>query len=214
MEITENNIDSLTDEQLEAAFNLRKQQKAEQQKKQREAYENTRNDIVNMCTTAALLIEESLVGLHKQTFADLIAFRELKQEYGDLPKNSKGGFTITNDEGTMKITLKQRNLGDYDERADLAEEHIRGFFERTLKAADPNTFEILMSLLERKKGKLEYSRVMQILSFEDRYDDPDWKTACKLLKESYNHTGTKWYIEFNVKEDDSWRPLNLNIASL
>jgi hypothetical protein len=63
--------------------------------------------------------------------------------------------------------LRYRALSDFDERAAMAEQKIRSFFERTLKVADKITFDMFMDLLERKKGKIDPSKAMKILSYQD-----------------------------------------------
>ncbi len=209
------NLESLSDEELEAAYQKRLAEKKEREQKNRSSYLSIKQNTVLTAINKALELEEKLAECHQSIMDNLLAFKELMNEYGDLPKNSKGGFSIENEEGDKKVRLKLRLLGDFDERADLAETHIRAFFEKTLKQTDLTTFEILMKLLERKKGRLEYSRVMQILSFEDRFIDKDWLDGCRLLKESYRNTGSKSYIEFEVKDEQGdWRTLNLNFSSL
>jgi hypothetical protein len=64
----------------------------------------------------------------------------------------------------------------------MAEQKIRSFFERTLKVADKITFDMFMDLLERKKGKIDPSKAMKILSYQDSYDDPEWLKGCELLR--------------------------------
>lgn len=207
-------VEMLTDEEVESLYKERKARQKEQDSIKRNAYHETKFELVTTAVDKASSLAETMKGFHERTMSDLLAFRELMNEYGDLPKRSKGGFSIDNEDLTKRVRLKFKTLGDFDERADLAESHIRNFFERTLKQIDPKTFDILMKLLERKKGKLEYSRVMQILSFEDVYEDVDWRTGCKLLKESFQQTGTKFYIEFEEKDAaGNWKVINLNFSS-
>jgi hypothetical protein len=205
----------MTHEEIEALY----KQSLEEKNKEREAkkadYVALRNSTVNENMALVHKLSVELANAHAKIMQDMIAFREVMNEFGDLPKNSKGGFSIENEDNNARVRLKIRVLGDFDERADLAEQHLRAFFEKTLKISDPVTFDMIMKLLERKKGKLEYSRVMQILSFEDKYTDADWKTGCKLLKESFRQTGSKNYLEFEFKdENNQWLPIALNFSSL
>ena len=207
-------LKTLNDEEVEALYKERKAKQKEQDTIKRDAYYAMKFDLVFTSVDMASYLQQTMKSFHEKTMNDLLAFRELMNEYGDLPKKSKGGFSIDNEDLTKRVRLKFKTLGDFDERANLAESHIRNFFERTLKEVDPKTFEILMKLLERKKGKLEYSRVMQILSFEEVYEDSDWRTGCRLLKESFQETGTKYYIEFEEKDDNgNWKIVNLNFSS-
>lgn len=208
-------LENLSTEELEKVLRERKANERAKKEQERVAYVSLRCELVNKFAAKALDIEALLSSSHSEWLEQLKSFKELMNQYGDLPKNSKGGFTITNEDATKKIRLKYHTLGDFDERAELAETHIRAFFEKTLKQTDLNTFDMMMSLLERKKGKLEYSRVMNILSFEERFEDEDWRLGCKLLKESWCETGSKYYIEIEVKnEQNVWRKVNLNISTL
>lgn len=204
-------VSKLTKEQLRQALaELDKKDQAD-----REAYQQLKHDTVNKMCAEAVLLSSSLFTFHEAAMKELTGFREIMNQYGDLPANSKGGFSISNEDDTFRCRLKFQNLGDFDEKAEIAESHIRSFFERTLMKTDKNSYELVMKLLERKKGKLEYSRVMEILSFEDRYDDEGWKKACQLLKESFHHTGTKNYLEFEQKDENGvWKKINLNLSSL
>lgn len=204
-------VSKLTKEQLKQAIaELDKKDQAD-----REAYQSMKHEMVNTLCNEADFLQGLLMRFHQKAMAELTAFRGVMNQYGDLPANSKGGFSITNADDTFRCRLKFQNLGDFDEKAEIAESHIRSFFERTLMKTDKNSYELVMKLLERKKGKLEYSRVMEILSFEERYDDEGWKKACQLLKESFHHTGTKNYLEFEQKDDNGvWKKINLNLSAL
>jgi len=204
----------LTDEQLDAIVKQRATEKQKALAAKREDYERFREHIVVSAVNGALQMQDILTVGHSDMISDMLTFREMMQEFGDLRKNSLGGFTLKSNDDTMKVSLKIRNIGEFDERADIAEGHIKDFFERTLKQADPNSFDMLMSLLERKKGKLEYSRVMKILKYEDRYEDEGWKKGCELLKDSYKNVDTKPYLEFEKKDENGvWQPINLNFSS-
>ena len=144
----------------------------------------------------------------------MLGFKELMDEFGDLPKRSKGGFSIMNDSQNLKVTLRYRNIGDFDERADLAEAHIRHFLEQKIKTTSSNAFKLIIALLERSKGKLEYSRVMLILKYENEFEDEDWKRGCELLKESYQINDSKYYLEFEQKNEDGvWKRIDLSFSS-
>ncbi|MFD1820647.1 DUF3164 family protein, partial [Pseudarcicella hirudinis] len=157
---------------------------------------------------------ETMKTAHGNIMSNMLGFRELMNEFGDLPKNSQGGFSILNKEGNLKTILKIRKIGEFDERADLAEQHIRIFLEKEIKASSPDAYDMILALLERKKGKLEYSRVMTILQYESRFTDQDWKKGCELLKESFRVIDSKYYLEFEQRDENGvWQRIDLNFAS-
>lgn len=204
----------LTDEQLDAIIKKRNAQKKEQEARKQFEYETLREEIVVSAVEQAKHLHSVLKFGHKEIIADLLSFRELMIENNDLRKNSLGGFSLQSKDDTMKVSLKVKSIGEFDERADMAEVHIRDFFERRLKTNDPQVFEQLMELLERKKGKFEYSRVMKILQNEGLYDDEAWKKGCSLFKESFHVTSSKVYVELAEKDEmGNWQAINLNFSS-
>jgi hypothetical protein len=215
----ENNImDSLNDmsiEDIEAFLAEKTKSKKAQEEMQRVAYNKTKFEMVNTILLNARMIETALQTFHEKTKGELETFRQMMNEYGELKGNSKGGYSVLNEEGTARVRYKFRSLGEYDERSHTAIELISGFFERQLKPADPKMYQLMMKSLQRKEGKLEQSRVAELLVFEAQYDDPDWKRGCELLKESYVVTGTKYYIEVEEKDENgAWRTLQLNLSSI
>lgn len=204
----------LTDEQLDALLAKRAKAKKESEARKKAEYEKLREDIVVNAVEQAKHLHSVLKYGHKEIIADLLSFRELMIENNDLRKNSLGGFSLKSNDDAMKVSLKVQSIGEFDERADMAEVHIRDFFERRLKTNDPQVFEQFMELLERKKGKFEYSRVMKILQNEALYDDEAWKNGCSLFKESFKVTSSKVYVELAEKDEfGNWQTINLNFSS-
>lgn len=205
----------LTDEQLEALYKKRQSEKLNKIQAEREAYQSMKFELADEIEALVVNLEKQINYAHHYILKKTEDFKSIMEQYGELNKASKGGFSFRNEKNDFRIRLKYRQLGEFDERADLAEQHIRAFFEKTLAKSDPVAFEMMMKLLEKKKGQLEYSRVMQILSFEDRFTDDDWLAGCRLLKESFSNVGSKKYIEFERKdENDAWNSVPLNFASL
>ena len=208
-------LGQLSDEALEQELRNRKLLKTQQDAEKRAAYESMKSELVVRWVLQALELETLAKELNAGVRADLESFAEIMREYGEIKKNSKGGFSIEDKDFQYRIRLRYKTISDFDERADLAEKLLRDFFERTLKVTDQTVFDMFMKLLERKKGKLEASGAMEILSFQDRYDDEEWQKGCKLLRESFHPVGSKYYVEFEVKDDEGkWRVLALNFSSL
>lgn len=208
-------LNDMSIEEIQAFLAEKTKHKKAEQDKQREAYNKVKYDIVNNALMEGRIIEVALNTFHGKTKADLETFRDMMKEYGELKGNSKGGYSILNADGTGRVRYKFQNLGEYDERSDVAIEHINGFFKRSLKPVDEKMYNLMRGLLERQEGKLEYSRVAELLKFEDQYDDEDWKKGCQLLKESWVNIGTKYYIEMEDRDENGkWRKLNLNLSSI
>jgi len=80
---------------------------------------------------------------------------------------------------------------------------------------DVDTKDLVMSLLERKKGELDINLVQKLYAMEDRFQDENWKRGIELLKESYSFSHSKDYIGFEVKNDKGeWLPINLQFSNI
>ena len=206
---------NLSDDEIETLYLQHKAEKEKQSEDKRKAYEELRNSVVSDCIAQANEMSSKMKLYHSKMMPTMLAFGDLMREFGDMNKKSKGGFSIMSDDCNSRVTLHRRNIGEFNELADMAENHIGEFLERSIKTASANAYELIVTLLERKKGRIEYSRAMQILTYENKFDDADWKKGCELLRQSFVVTSSKYYLEFEVKnEEGAWERIDLNFASL
>ncbi len=216
---TEEKIDiaKLSTKELEDLLKKRKAREAKKLEVEREAYEKDRdNKVEAIITTASCLFREL------SEFKDYCHIEMDKQaiklsEYGKIRSNSKGGFSVTNSEDTMRVTRRRDTEPVWDERSTKAIELIKEFLGDTIKKRDVKLYEILLSFLERNaNGDLEYSRVMDLYKHEDKYDDPRWKEGLRLIKESFSNHLKGFGYEFKRKnaETGKWDNLYLNFSSL
>jgi hypothetical protein len=197
---------------------LAKRKKAEKDKEEKEkaTYEKDRDEMVfKVLTTAKALFKE--LGEFK-TFCHIEMDKQAVKlsEYGKLRSNSKGGFSVTDTEDTMRVTRRRDTEPVWDERSGKAVELIKDFLGDAIKKRDVKMYEILMSFLERNaQGELEYNRVMDLYKHEDKFDDPRWKEGLKLIKESFSNHLKGYGYEFKMKgADGKWQNLYLNFSSL
>ncbi|MDX6187964.1 DUF3164 family protein [Flavobacterium sp. Fl-318] len=195
--------------------NLKKAEKAKEER-EKVAYEKGRDEmILKVVTTAKALFRE--LGEFKQ-FCHIEMDNQAAKlsEYGKLRSNSKGGFSVTDSEDTMRVTRRRDTEPVWDERSTKAIELIKEFLGDAIKKRDVKMYEILMSFLERNaNGDLEYGRVMDLYKHEDKFDDPRWKEGLKLIKESFSNHLKGYGYELKIKGDDGkWQNLCLNFSSL
>jgi ribosomal protein L31E len=136
-------------------------------------------------------------------------------EYGKIRGNSKGGFTVTNSDDTMRITRRRDTEPAWDERSTKAVQLIKDFLSDTIKKRDVKLYEILIGFLEKNgKGDLEYSSVMNLYSHEDKFEER-WKEGLRLIKQSFSNHFKGYGYEFKFKEEDGkWQNIILNFSSL
>jgi hypothetical protein len=217
IEHTEEKIDlsKLSTKELEELLEKRKKTEQNKAEKEKAEYEKNRDiNVEKMITTAKALYRE--LGEFKQFCHITMDEQAVKlSEYGKLRSNSKGGFSITNSDDTMRVTRRRDTEPVWDERSSKAIELIKDFLTDTIKKRDTKLYEILISFLERNaNGDLEYSRVMDLYKHENKFDDPRWKEGLKLIKESFSNHLKGFGYELKVKgEDGKWQNLLLNFSS-
>lgn len=192
-----------------------KQERIEKETRRKD-YESKRNKKVNSMVALARTLNERLVRFKKIAFDEMEALKELANEYGDIRKGSKGGFSLRNEDGTKMVVLRRNVVTEYDERADLALGQIREFLNETIKKKDMQTYRTISVLLEKNKaGDLNPSRVADLLKIKDNYEDERWKKAMELLVESYREREVSYNLEFYQKDEQGKdQMVSLNLSSI
>ncbi|MEZ7494481.1 DUF3164 family protein [Leeuwenhoekiella aequorea] len=206
----------LTDEELDALIKARKDKKAKAAEREKKDYERKRDETINFLTSFADQVSEQLAELKKLCHERMEEQAERLANYGKMPGNSKGGFSITNEAGDYRITRRRDTEPSWDERSVKAQELIKEFLTETVKKRDLKLYEILISFIQRnEKGDLEYARVMNLLQHADKYDDPRWVEGLRLIKESYsNHLKGFGYEVKKKGKDGKWATVNLQFSSI
>lgn len=206
----------MTTEELEQLLATKKKKEAADREKAKKKYEKERDLTVMQLVNEANTLKEMLTNFKAKCHQLMDEQHTKLQEYGGIRSNSKGGFKLSDTDGTMSITRRRDTVPTWDERSAKAIELIKEFLGDTIKKRDLNLHDILMSFLERNQnGDLEYSRVMDLIRHEDKYDDPRWKEGLKLIKESFSNHLKGYGYEFKVKLDDGkWHNIPLNFSGL
>ena len=209
-------ISNLTTAELEALLKQKKKQETDKLAKEKEAYEKERDEKVNNIITTAKVLFKELGEFKAYCHIEMDKQAVKLAEYGKIRSNSKGGFSVTDTDDTMRVTRRRDTEPVWDERSTKAVELIKDFLGDAIKKRDTKMYDILMSFLERNaNGDLEYSRVMDLYRHEDKFDDPRWKEGLRLIKESFSNHLKGYGYEFKIKgKDGKWENLYLNFSSL
>lgn len=201
-----------TIEQLEARLAKMKADKTAQQNKEREAYEGIKADTITTLCAAALDLSANLAAFKKTAFSDMQTVYVSLKEYSARHADGKGNFRIQHED--FRITYKRQGKATFDERSHQAERHIIDFVNSKF-IDDIDTRDLIMSLLERKKGELDIQLVQKLYAMENRFDHENWKRGIELLKESYQYSHSKDYLIFEQRdENNDWKPINLQFSNL
>ncbi len=184
--------------------------------KERKAYEAARDEMTDKVIRTVMALSRELGEFKTFCHIEMEKQQSALESYGKIRSNSKGGFSITNSDDTVRITRRRDTEPAWDERSTKAVELIKEFLSETIKKRDLKVYEILMGFLERNaKGDLEYSRVMDLYKHEDKFDDPRWKEGLRLIKESFSNHFKGFGYEFKIKDKEGkWQNLLLNFSSL
>jgi hypothetical protein len=206
----------MSTKELEALLNDKKKEEKARAIAEREGYVKNRDAMILNLVAQAKQINALLTKFSETAHLGMIKQKERLDAYGMIRANSKGGFQIMTEDQSFKIKYAYSAIGDYDERANKAEELLKDFLADMVKKPAKGPYKIIQSLLERNKaGQLEYSRISSLYKYEGDYDDPRWKEAIKLFKESFIVKGSKMQPMFyENKGDGKWELINLNFSSI
>lgn len=209
-------IEDMTDKEIEQYLQEKKKKQQQKLEREKKAYEKKRDQLIKRIVAQAIELNVALAEFKSECDEEMQLQHERLDEYGLIRGNSKGGFSITDQNDEMRITRTFDSKPRWDERAEKAENLIREFFETTIKKRDRKLAEMLLSYMTKDKaGNLRYSSVMKLIQHEDKYDDPRWKEGIRLLKDSYNSTFSKFYYHIQTRDESGeWNTIELNFSKV
>ncbi|SMO48335.1 DUF3164 family protein [Solitalea koreensis] len=207
-------IAALSTEQLEAILAKKKAEQIEQANKLRSEYEALKETTVVELSRKANALNHALKTFKELAFEEMNTLYDLLKEYSNRHTDGKGNFQLDSADGLFRIRFKNQKNGYFDERSIQAEAHIKDFLSSRY-SGDVDTKDIIMSLLERKRGSLDIQLVQRLYAMENRFDNDNWKEGIKLLKESWQLDKSKDYITFHIRDEHGvFQLINLNFASV
>src|SRR5690606_1988361 len=164
MTTVEKPVSEMTTKELEEFLKAKKREESAKRERERVKYEKERDSAVEHLMETA---QEASLALNRLKDVVTVIMDEQHRkldDYGLLRKNSKGGFHVTNSDGTARVTRRIDSDPKWDERAEKGVALIKEFLADTVKKRDKKLFEILLSFLERNKaGDLEYAKVLTLM---------------------------------------------------
>jgi hypothetical protein len=209
-------VDDMTAEELEQLLAKKRAAAKAKQEKERAQYEAARDATVSELVQKAMELHAAMAQFKGMCHSSMEEQAVALNAYGKFPGNSKGGFSLTDKDGVLRVTRRRDVEPHWDERSTKAVELIKDFLGDAVKKRDQKLYEILMSFLERNQnGDMEYGRVMNLWQHEDKFTDARWKEGLKLIKESFTTHLKGFGYEFKTRgTDGKWQPINLTFASV
>lgn len=206
-------LDKLSTQELQELLEQRKKDEKAVKERERKQYELKRDRLVNRQLQRAKRLSSLLEEFKSKSFDDLEDFNKDMLSYGDYKKDGKGNFTIKNEDSTQKIEFSRQPKFEFDERAAIAEQHIKDFLSDMVKKKDLKIYNIITSLLEKRNKQYDPRLISKL--YQHEFEDERWVKGIKLFKESYRETGSRFYVRFyEQNENGEWNSVNLNFSSL
>lgn len=198
--------------ELERELAEARQAEQAQKEEQRKQYEEIKAQTVVELCTSAMNLNVFLSDFKKLAFNSLQTLYAMLQEYSSRHADGKGNFRLEHE--NYRVSYKRQGKATFDERSIQAEKHIIDFVNGKFQE-DIDTRDLIMSLLERKKGELDINLVQKLYAMENRFNDDNWKRGIELLKESYKYSHSKDYVSFEIRgENGEWNPINLQFSNI
>ena len=148
-------------------------------------------------------------------FDDVGALQDLLAEkYGTKVGGAKGNITLTNFDGTMKVTVQvqeQLTFGPELQAAKaLVDECIEGWSEGAsdnIRALVNHAFQV------DKEGQINRAALFQLRRIE--IDDDRWKRAMEAVTDSMRVSGSATYVRFYQRKtpQDRWQAVSIDLAT-
>lgn len=203
-------------EEFEAFKAEQARKRAEEEKKQqREDYSRLVDEEVANAISQLLELSEQMKLVKKTIYDNFKTILIMKREIMHLTKQ-EGQFThtFTNSDSSMRITLGNRTIDDYRDTVEDGIVMVTEYLQTLAKDKDSaDLVEAVMRLLSRnKKGALNPSRVIQLRQLADRRNDPRFSEGVRIIEESYQPTASQTFVKAQIKGEEGWEIIPLNIT--
>lgn len=208
---------NVSTEELEQALAAKKKAEKAARERERKEYEQNRDADIKAITEDAMDISARMAIFKKDVHEVMAVNAEKLAKYGKMRSSSKGGFTLANSAGTMRIRRRRDTQPTWDERAEKGIALVKEFLSDQIKKRDKDAYEMMMTYITRNKaGDLEYSRVMLLFRHEGRFTDERWVEGLRLIKEGYAVFFKSYQYDFETLNEvtGKWEKLDLNFSAL
>lgn len=205
-------LSSLSSRELEVLLAKKKEEERLEALGRRAAYEGIRAELISDAERKVRAVCAEVQGLFEYCRAEVLAFREVMLEYGQL-KLGERQMSFKIQDGDFMVEVRQNKVKRFDERADVAAarliEFLQGWIEGKEDGRDNPMYQLAMTLLERNKyGDLDYKSVSKLYELEEQFGDAEYTAIMTLFKESHLVEGTATNFYFFEKTDlGVWRKL-------
>lgn len=205
-------LSKLTSKELEALLAAKKEEERRDALDKRAAYEGIRAELITNTERRVRAVCAEVQELCKYCQDEVLAFRAIMLDYGQL-KLGERQMSFKIQDGGFMVEVKSNKVKRFDERADVAATRLIEFLQNWIEGKDDGQdnpmYQLAMTLLERNKyGDLDYKSISKLYELEEQFGDPEYTAIMNLFKESHLVEGTATNFYFYEKTDlGVWKKL-------
>lgn len=130
-------------------------------------------------------------------------------------KPHKGNFTFFNFDRSIKISVNVSERIDFDDiTIAAAKEKLDSFLNEKLQG-DHMVKQLVMDAFAKSGGKLDAKKVMSLLRYRERVNDPRFSEALDLIEKSIRRPKSKEYFRIWAKDESGeYQYIDLNFSSI
>lgn len=211
---------SMTASEREAFEAFRREQerkeKAAERAKMRGEYSRMVDEEVAEAIPELQELSAELGALKRTVYDNFRAVLEMKTDVMGLTRDGQFTHTFTHSDGTMRITLGNRTIDSYRDTVEEGIQMVKSYIVSLAKDDESSALvEAVMRLLSRdKRGQIKASRVLELRQLADKSGNEQFVEGVRIIEEAYNPTRTKTFVKAEVKTEDGWQTIPLNITEV
>lgn len=211
---------SMTASEREAFEAFRREQerkeKAAERAKMRGEYSRMVDEEVAEAIPELQELSAELGALKRTVYDNFRAVLEMKTDVMGLTRDGQFTHTFTHSDGTMRITLGNRTIDSYRDTVEEGIQMVKGYIVSLAKDDESSALvEAVMRLLSRdKRGQIKASRVLELRQLAEKSGNEEFIEGVRIIEEAYNPTRTKTFVKAEVKTEDGWQTIPLNITEV
>jgi hypothetical protein len=158
-------------------------------------------------------LSERMAAFKEEAVTAADAVYDAMLEENKIRKNSKGGYTITSFDKTIKIELSIQERIEFDDLIQVAQEKINEFLAEKTGGVDEDLRQIINLAFKTSKGQMDVKRVLSL--FKLNIHHKKWLEAMDILKKSITRNITKRYMRVWKKDAaGEYKAVELNFSAL
>lgn len=211
---------SMTASEREAFEAFRREQerkeKAAARAKMRGEYSRMVDEEVAEAIPELQELSAELGALKRTVYDNFRAVLEMKTDVMGLTRDGQFTHTFTHSDGTMRITLGNRTIDSYRDTVEEGIQMVKSYIVSLAKDDESSALvEAVMRLLSRdKRGQIKASRVLELRQLAEKSGSEQFIEGVRIIEEAYNPTRTKTFVKAEIKTEDGWQTIPLNITEV